>query len=234
SKQGTVRALFDVMPGGMLSLSADGIKPRSGVVWATLPLADRPNPFPGGLYAYNAETLQFLWGTRYGTIAHWVPPTIAGGTVFRGEGDPFQFLSWRLAAYELGNGGSDRQTVPMQPQNPACTQACHATGIKQMAMSDHFTTGGGMRMQPGLTLAAVAPPQGFTPSRIFQATGMRTYRAGPGPDDRQSLVWVLADAYADLTDIAPPPPPASPNAPAPAQTTTERSRPASIKLTGTT
>src|SRR5262245_61980598 len=84
-----------------------------------------PNPYPGAFYAFDAESLDFLWATRYGTISHWVPPTVAAGKVFLAEGDAFQFLSWRLAVYELGRGASDRTTVPIVPDDPAKCNNCH-------------------------------------------------------------------------------------------------------------
>jgi hypothetical protein len=104
--QGAVPAPQDSMPGGVLSLSADGVTPGSGIVWATRPL-DCPrgeptgtknevarscnaeeHPAPAGLFAYDASTLEALWdsqGTdadRLGNLGKFAPPTIARGRVF--------------------------------------------------------------------------------------------------------------------------------------------------------
>jgi hypothetical protein len=74
------------MPGGMLSLSANGNKPHTGIVWATLPVANcMPSAMvrggaahdaagcplqrgllavgkvPDAIYAFDAETLELLW-----------------------------------------------------------------------------------------------------------------------------------------------------------------------------
>lgn len=78
-------------PGGALTISADGTKAGSGIVWAMLPLnkdADHGN-VPGVLRAFNAETIQELWNSegnfsrdRLGTLVKFVPPTVVGGKVY--------------------------------------------------------------------------------------------------------------------------------------------------------
>jgi hypothetical protein len=76
-----------------LSVSSDGNREGTGVVWATLPArTDDPNDAPDSvtnrLTAYNAENLQALWSTDItgtGDPAHMpksTPPTIADGKVF--------------------------------------------------------------------------------------------------------------------------------------------------------
>jgi outer membrane protein assembly factor BamB len=191
-----------VMPGGMMSVSADNDRPGTGIVWATLPLAEQPNPYPGGLYAFNAESLDFLWATSYGTISHWVPPTIAGGKVFLAEGDPFASGSWRLAVYELGNGGSDRQARPILPDDPNTCVGCHRTGIPETKMTNgHGMTGGLLRMKPGMALAAITPSDAGAPVMVLRATGERTYTAAPGQSGSRGLMWTLKDTTAELTAI---------------------------------
>jgi mono/diheme cytochrome c family protein len=78
-------------PGGAITVSADGSKPGTGIVWATLTSrgsADHGNA-PGVLYAYNAETLAELWNSeqdrqrdRLGTLVKFVPPLVVGGKVY--------------------------------------------------------------------------------------------------------------------------------------------------------
>jgi len=78
-------------PGGALTISSDGKKPRTGIVWATLgngKSADHGN-VPGTLYAYDAGTLHQLWNSerkperdRLGTLVKFVPPLVAGGKVY--------------------------------------------------------------------------------------------------------------------------------------------------------
>jgi len=77
-------------PGGAVTVSSDGSKPGTGVVWATIGLgsADHGNT-QGVLYAFNAETLQLLWNSethaardRLGTLVKFVPPVVADGKVY--------------------------------------------------------------------------------------------------------------------------------------------------------
>jgi hypothetical protein len=82
---GTVRAVRGVMPGGQLSLSADGSRGGSAIVWASLAAnggENTPGLYPGRLMAYDAETLEVLWETDFPSIPKWQPPTIADGKVF--------------------------------------------------------------------------------------------------------------------------------------------------------
>jgi len=82
---GTVRAIQGVMPGGQLSLSADGSRAGTGIVWASLAASGtrdaRVGEYPGRLIAYDAETLDLLWESDFPTIPKWMPPTIADGKV---------------------------------------------------------------------------------------------------------------------------------------------------------
>jgi outer membrane protein assembly factor BamB len=83
---GSVVALCDTMPGGMISLSANGSTSGSGILWATLPRAnDHVGSYgqhSGWLMAFDAETLALLWKTEIPSMPRWAPPTIADGKVF--------------------------------------------------------------------------------------------------------------------------------------------------------
>ena len=78
-------------PGGALTVSADGRKSGTGVVWGTLTIsrsADHGNA-PGVLRAFDAESLQELWNSeqqprrdRLGTLVKFVPPTVIAGRVY--------------------------------------------------------------------------------------------------------------------------------------------------------
>jgi outer membrane protein assembly factor BamB len=78
-------------PGGTISISADGPKPGTGIVWATGTTngsADHGNA-AGALYAFNAETLETLWSSqqnvkrdRLGTLVKFVAPVVAVGRVY--------------------------------------------------------------------------------------------------------------------------------------------------------
>ena len=85
-------------PGGAISVSSDGNKPGTGIVWGTISngrSADHGNA-PGLLCAFHAETLEPLWDSeqfpergrgrqkrdRLGTLVKFVPPVVAAGKVY--------------------------------------------------------------------------------------------------------------------------------------------------------
>jgi outer membrane protein assembly factor BamB len=83
-------------PGGALTISANGAKADTGIVWAALTLdksADHGNA-AGILRAFNAETLEELWNSEAdaardgaGTLVKFVPPTVVGGKVYAASYD---------------------------------------------------------------------------------------------------------------------------------------------------
>lgn len=81
------------MPGGMLSISANGNKAGSGILWAAVPLdgdANTNRGVKGILLALDAQDVsrtlwtseQFAERDRLGLFANFVPPVVAGGKVF--------------------------------------------------------------------------------------------------------------------------------------------------------
>ena len=90
------------MPGGIVSISADGSAPNTGIVWATHPnvqsctdqggnaIGDGEFILPGILRAYDASDItKELWNSKMnaprddlGYFAKFSPPTIADGQVF--------------------------------------------------------------------------------------------------------------------------------------------------------
>jgi hypothetical protein len=92
------------MPGGMVSLTADGSKAATGIVWAVVPLdgdANRQRGVQGIVLALDAEDVsQTLWTServagrdRLGLFAKFVPPTAAGGKLFvatYGDNEPLR------------------------------------------------------------------------------------------------------------------------------------------------
>jgi hypothetical protein len=77
------------MPGGMISVSANGSTAGTGIVWATMPSQGDANhgTVPGILRAFNAENLALLWessspGDDMMSLAKFNPPLVAGGRVY--------------------------------------------------------------------------------------------------------------------------------------------------------
>lgn len=77
------------MPGGMVSISANGSTAGSGVVWSTTPRVGDANQAvtPGLLRAYDAQTLALLWESTSPLdntldFAKFSNPTIANGRVY--------------------------------------------------------------------------------------------------------------------------------------------------------
>jgi hypothetical protein len=82
------------MPGGFMSLSADGNKDGTGIVWVTMPYANSANRFVvrGVLRAFDAADVSRpqLWDSentgnpndRLGQFAKFSPPTVANGKVY--------------------------------------------------------------------------------------------------------------------------------------------------------
>jgi hypothetical protein len=78
-------------PGGALTVSSDGTKAGTGVLWGTVAngrSADHGNA-PGVLHAFDAETLQEIWNSeqradrdRLGTLVKFVPPLVVAGKVY--------------------------------------------------------------------------------------------------------------------------------------------------------
>ena len=79
------------MPGGILSVSANGNTTGTGIVWASHPLSSANQAVvPGILDAYDASDLtKELWNSKQnegrddvGNFAKFCPPTIANGKVY--------------------------------------------------------------------------------------------------------------------------------------------------------
>jgi outer membrane protein assembly factor BamB len=87
-----------IMPGGMISLTANG--KENGIIWASVPASHEHDPesgeLKGLLLAFDAVTLQKLWETNIPSIPKWMPPTVSDGKVF------MPTSSETVLVYELG------------------------------------------------------------------------------------------------------------------------------------
>ncbi len=196
--QGTIRALLKTMPGGMLSVSADGTKAHTGIVWATLPVKDWPTsgPSAGRIYAFDAENLKWLWDAGWGgNLAHWVPPTIAKGRVFLATNE--YLIAYGLCAREQ----SCRPSGPPHEPMSGCT-GCHSQGrmleILRATRMEDFPNGAAMRGFAAQAFRDLALPTRYAKTMVLEGQGVQTYEAKPNYDERGKLVWTPTTSNADL------------------------------------
>lgn len=129
------------MPGGIMSLSANGAQPGTGILWASTPRNGDANEYtaPGGLYAFNAETLALLWqSTAVGddslNFSKGSPIVVANGKVYAAS------LSRFVSVYGL------RTTIPPS-QNLALNKAatgstpCNANEGPAQAVNGSYSLG---------------------------------------------------------------------------------------------
>ena len=120
SAQGSVTN--QIFPGGILTLSANGEAPGSGVVWATTAGsgdAENNPPVPGVLYAFNAGNVATeLWNSTlnaardgFGNFAKFVPPMVANGRVY--------VATWsdQVAVYGLTTAATDPAVTGISPSS---------------------------------------------------------------------------------------------------------------------
>lgn len=204
SAQGTVLAPSG-MPGGMLSLSANGSLAGTGILWATLSNAGDPNHTsrPGILRAYDAGNVtRELWNSQQnatrdalGNFSKFSPPTVANGKVYVGT------LSKKLVVYGL-LGPSSGNTAPTVIAGPDKTLASPSTTTLTGTATDD-----GNPVPPGqLTItwslvsgpAAVmfSAPHALTTNATFSAAGTYTIRlsASDGEATSSDDVIVIVNA----------------------------------------
>ncbi len=109
-----------IWPGGILSVSANGDTPGSGVLWATVVTsgnAEDSPPAPGELYAFDAGNVAtMLWNSNmnaardsFGYFAKFVPPLVANGRVY--------VATWsnQLVVYGLTGGAAGPTLASVAP-----------------------------------------------------------------------------------------------------------------------
>ena len=162
-----------VMPGGLISLSANGT--RDGILWITLPWGF----FGEGIFAYDALSLHRLWdwNTAFLALSHNNPPTVADGRVIVGS----QHGSFLV--YGLG---------------PGTGRVYHPTSVLPIPQ---FDPGPWIRELLGRLssrqAAAIAPPQGHRPRFLALGSGSLTYEAR---SQGTSVKWLLVGVRGELRD----------------------------------
>ncbi len=209
-KKADILALRTTMPGGMISLSADGNKTGTGIVWATLPIAacmpaSRPcpllpiAPFPVALYAFNAETLDLLWNDASFTMpgAHWAPPTIADGKVF------LPLDNGIIVVYEVCQPGMSctGNSTPITPQ-----QDPPSLGPSQQTIELHkiFPDEAAIRGFVRIALSKITPDPKLRQDLILNGHGVQIYEAVREQTGKRRLVWKATETVEDLAEFRDP------------------------------
>lgn len=172
------------MPGGIVSLSADGAASGTGIVWASLPLETNDPPLiggglnrvvPGVLHALNAEDIkQDIWNSeqnpaRDGSFmfAKFTPPMVANGRVYMATfGDTLQTSTGTVNVYGM------RQWAKFISQRYPENSVPVGTNFQA---SVTFLNGGITAWTPGEYFIQLASPISGMPTS-FPLSGM----VGPG------------------------------------------------------
>jgi hypothetical protein len=216
-RQGPILAIHDTMPGGMLSVSANGSKEHTGIVWATLPIARCPlgatcpdlrhppqPPFASAIYAFDAEDLTLLWRDKVGNLAHWVPPTIADGKVF------VPTDSGKIFVYDLCLQGMQcAGTSPFGVATSSCHD-CHIFGHAVLTrappppLHNLFANEASVWGSTAMAVRALAPPRGHQKNLILEGEGQLLYEGDLDLAAHGTLVWRLKGGSADLLEVKTP------------------------------
>jgi len=122
----------DGMPGGFLSVSADGGKAGTGIVWSSTPFDANANweTVPGIVRAYDASDLShLLWDSRQnagrddvGMFAKFCPPTVVNGKVylstFSNQLQVYGLLHLLPAIQKAGAGSASVTVTYQKPVDP--------------------------------------------------------------------------------------------------------------------
>jgi outer membrane protein assembly factor BamB len=213
---GIIKADRQIMPGGMMSLSANGGDSKSGVVWANLPVPCQTlkgeAPAQAGLFALDAQTLQEVWSNRFGTMPHWAPPTIADGAVFVTTWTDGHVIAFELAT--PANGGHRLDWTPYKPDQ-ACQgcRACHTDQQREelsrrYPLDKLYLNEATVPAQAARAARAVSPPGEGRASLVLEGNGVQVYaatvpRGSAGARVAGPPVWTLRETTADLAEVGP-------------------------------
>jgi outer membrane protein assembly factor BamB len=162
-----------LMPGGRISLSADG--PLNGILWITLPWGSTD----GKILAYDAQSLHKLWDFPVPfPLSRDNPPTVADGRVIVGTGVN-KFLVYRLAqpGIRLPLG----ILLPIPEIDPF-------SSIRQL-----------LALLSDALRRLITPPQGHRPYSLALGRGALTYEARTSPHGTK-IEWALVGARGELRD----------------------------------
>ena len=186
SAQGSISPVW---PGGILTLSANGNTPGSGVLWATIATsgdAENNPPVPGALYAFDANDVATeLWNStlnsardNFGNFAKFVPPLVANGRVYVAT------QSNQVAVYGLLSSGSPAATPTFSPvagtyigtqsvtlldTTPGAVIHYTTNGTTPTTSSATFNPSTPIAVSSSETIEAIAVASGYTTSAVGSA-----------------------------------------------------------------
>ena len=192
-------------PGGALTVSADGSKSGTGIVWATLTLrgnADHGNA-PGVLRAYDAETLKELWNSeqdrrrdQLGTLVKFVPPLVAAGKVYVASYDN------AVRVYGLLKARDASEILPLEPSKAIAAGSPEARGqqLFERCEACHREDSANRRMGPSLnglfrkrrlTNGQPVTDEAVRGFILKGGHGMPSYQGALSPDQLRDLLAYL-------------------------------------------
>jgi hypothetical protein len=120
---------LNAMPGGMLTVTANGGNESSGIVWAILRAYDLLSQ--DRIYAFRASDLKLLWWDAIGAVPHFAGPTVADGHVFV----PTNSMQWRFSIYALAPPAAAvrHETRPRPLAAPPPSEAKYARFLTALA-----------------------------------------------------------------------------------------------------
>jgi hypothetical protein len=171
-----------VMPGGLISLSGNGV--RDGILWVTLPGKEH-----GRILAYDAQSLG-----KSSLIKLWEdenvpkgllfsknnPPTVGDGRVFVGTHTGGKFFAYGLA-----------KDAPLVHVPPVIVPVARIDPVPSIEVI--------LGQLSARERAALAPPDGHRPFSLATISGALTYQARLG-SHRSRLEWVLTGLTGELRD----------------------------------
>lgn len=209
------------MPGGIVSLSANGNDATTGVLWATTPIGNaNPSTRLGELRAYNASATgqqNAIWSSadnpadRVGNFAKFNPPMVADGKVFVGSfsslDDPAtpanEFSQDKLVVYGLLKPAIVAQPAPYTvTYNTAAQLSVRATGRGPLQYQWYQGLAGDPSMPiVGATAATYTTVPLTTPTR-FWVNVVNQVNGQSMAQSESALIGVSAiDTQATLTSL---------------------------------
>ncbi len=176
-------SVTEAYPGGILTLSANGSTPGTGVVWATVSTSG--NAFnlatPGALYAFDAGNVATqLWNSNMrpadslGTFAKLVPPLVVNGRVYVATG------SQQVDVYGLLSTAPPAAAAPTFSPAPGTYSAAQSVTLSSTTpgFSIYYTTNGttptvnstlyngAIAVNGSMTIEAIAVASGYSASPV--------------------------------------------------------------------